>query len=136
MDIGDLVKTREYSSKRTRKEPKRFPYGIYSWADHLNNFIRSRLKPLSCKKTAWNMARDIRGHPVSFSTFCSLFVSPHRLPSSLPLSFFVPLRHFGLKVKRQFDRFSGTLKRGKNTPIEETFHGGYVFLHGLKIRDN
>lgn len=52
MDIGDLVKTRKYSSKRTRKEPKRFPYGIYSWADHLNNFIRSRLKPLSCKKTA------------------------------------------------------------------------------------
>jgi len=55
----------------------------------------------------------------------------HQVPSSvsfpLPLSFslsirvpslFVPLRHFGLKVKRDFGRFSGTLKereRGRST---------------------
>lgn len=109
-------------------------------------FIRSRLKPLSCKKTLWNIAGDTRRHPASSSiSFSSPTLFFPFLGSGLPLS--APLRHFGFKVKGEFGYFSETPKKREHCErvktvesadwMEETFHGGYVFHYdGVKIWDN
>lgn len=66
------------------------------------------------------MAEDTAGeHPASFSPFSlrqvpssvSLLRSPFSTPSIRVPSLFVPLRHFGLKVKQEFGRFSETLSK-------------------------
>jgi len=78
------------------------------------------------------MAGDTVGeHPASFSllSISSLFcLSPFPTPSlslllslhSRAVSLFVPLRHFGLKVKREFGRFSGTFLKRERERKEHT----------------